>query len=116
MKKLNTHTTKIRLAILLIAGLALLPAIVLAHGGLEHVIGTVVKISDSAISVKTLAGKIVEVAFDEKTTYTRAKIGIDKRSIKEGDRVVIHAAEIKEKLVARTVEIGTAGVAQKAAQ
>ncbi len=116
MNKLNTRTIKVRLAVLLMASLALLTADALAHGGLEHVIGTVVKISDNTISVKTLAGKIVEIGLDEKTTYTRAKIAIDKKSIKEGDRVVIHAAEIKEKLLARTVEIGTAGVTHKAAK
>lgn len=100
---------KRRVAILAILSLALLPTIATAHGGEEHVIGTVTKISDTSVTVKTTAGKIVEVGFDSKmTTYARAKQPIQKSDIKVGDKIVIHAKEINEKLVAHTVEIGTA--------
>jgi hypothetical protein len=87
---------------------ALLPTIATAHGGEEHVTGTVTKISDTSVAVKTTAGKIVEVGLDAKmTTYQRAKQPIQKTDIKVGDRIVIHAMEVNEKLVAHTVEIGT---------
>jgi hypothetical protein len=110
-------TTIIRLktpaAILAIVCLALLPTIAAAHGGEEHVTGTVVKISDTSVNVKTTAGKTVEVGFDAKmTTYERAKQPIQKTDIKIGDRIVIHAMEVNEKLVAHTVEIGTAPAAK----
>jgi hypothetical protein len=89
--------------------LALLPSIATAHGGEEHVTGTVTKISDTSVTVKTTAGKTVEVGFDAKmTTYERAKQPIQKTDIKVGDRIVIHAMEVNEKLVAHSVEIGTA--------
>jgi len=104
MSNIKSITT--RTIIFALACLAVLPAIVVAHGGLEHVIGTVVKISDSSISVKTTTGKIVDVSLDEKTTFARAKQPIEKAMIKVGDRIVIHAAKVTEKLVARTVEIG----------
>jgi hypothetical protein len=116
---LNTHsmnTTRLRIQIALLAmlSLALLPTIASAHGGEEHVTGTVAKISDTTVTVKTTAGKTVEVGFDAKmTTYARAKQPIQKADIKVGDRIVIHAMEVNEKLVAHSVEIGTSKAAQK---
>ena len=93
-----------------------LTTIATAHGGEEHVVGTVTKVSDTAVTVKTTAGKTVEVGFDAKTTYQRAKQPIQKSDIKVRDRIVIHATEVKEKLVAHTVEIGTAPQTKQAAK
>ncbi len=109
MNKPHTNTSRIiGIACLLLAYLMFTPAKAKAHGDLIHVIGVVAKISDSAVSVKTKEGTIVEVQFGEKTTYLRAKLSIDKGRIKVGDRIVIHAAKVNDKLVAHTVEIGTA--------
>ena len=105
---INTTRRKIHVAILAIASLALLPTIATAHGGEEHVTGTVTKISETSVTVKTTAGKHVEIGFDAKTTYARAKQPIQKTDIKVGDRIVIHAMEMNGKLVAHTVEIGAA--------
>lgn len=115
MNTLSIITTKLKIQIALLAvlALALLPAIVCAHGGEEHVIGTVTKISDTSVTVKTKAGKIVEVGFDAKTTYARAKVPAQKADVKVGDRIVIHAAEVNEKLVAHTVELGGSTTAAK---
>ena len=111
---MNTTKLKIQVALLAILSLALLPTIATAHGGEEHVTGTVTKISDTSVTIKTTAGKTVEVGFDAKmTTYARAKQPIQKTDIKVGDRVVIHAMEVNEKLVAHSVELGAAKVAQK---
>ena len=111
---MNTTRLKIQVALLAILSLALLPAIATAHGGEEHVTGTVTKISDTSVTVKTTAGKIVEVGFDPKmTTYQRAKQAIQKTDIKVGDKIVIHAMEVNEKLIAHSVELGAAKVAQK---
>jgi uncharacterized protein (DUF2252 family) len=102
-------TTRVKIHIALVAVLALLPTIVSAHGGEEHVIGTVTKVSDTSVTVKTTAGKMVEVGFDAKTTtYARAKMPTQKADVKVGDRIVIHAVEVNEKLVAHTVELGAA--------
>jgi hypothetical protein len=110
----NTTNLKIHIAILAMVSLAFLPAVAAAHGGETHVIGTVTKISDTSVTVKTTAGKSVELGFDAKTTYTRAKQPIQKADIKVGDRIVIHAVEVNEKLVAHTVEIGTAAAGKPA--
>ena len=115
---MKTHSIiklKIQIALLSVMALALLPAIATAHGGEEHVTGTVTSISDTSVTVKTTAGKTVEVGFDAKmTTYERAKQSIQKTDIKVGDRVVIHAMEMNEKLVAHTVEVGAAKPAKQA--
>ena len=79
-------------------------------------IGTVTKVSDTSVTVKTTAAKAVEVGFDTKTTFTRAKQPIQKADIKVGDRMVIHAVEVNEKLIAHTVEIGTGTAAKQAAE
>ncbi|MEO8050350.1 MAG: hypothetical protein ABI833_08040 [Acidobacteriota bacterium] len=115
MNPLSITTTriKIQIALLAVLALALLPTIVSAHGGEEHVIGTVTKVSDTSVTVKTPAGKIVEVGFDAKTTYARSKQPVQKTDVKVGDRIVIHAAKVNEKLVAHTVELGAATVAAK---
>ena len=106
---------KIQVALLAIMSLALLPTLALAHGGEEHVTGTVTKISDTSVTVKTTAGKTVEIGFDAKmTTYERAKQPIQKTDIKVGDRVVIHAMEMNEKMVAHSVEVGAAPAAKTA--
>ncbi len=115
MNRTNINTITKRRALIAILGIvavALIPTIASAHGGEEHVIGTVTSISDTSITVKTIAGKNVEVGFDAKTTFARAKQTIQKADIKVGDRVVIHAKEVNEKLVAHTVEIGAATAAQ----
>jgi hypothetical protein len=90
----------------LLIALAIAPIVVLAHGGLEHVKGTVAKVSDQSVTVTTTAGKTVEVLLDAQTTYARADKPIQKSDLKVGDRVVIHAAEKGTTLTAHTVEVG----------
>ena len=113
MQSITTTKLKIQIALIAILALALLPAIVSAHGGEEHVVGTVTKVSDTSVTVKTTAGKMVDVGFDAKTTYARAKLPIQKSEVKVGDRIVIHAVEVNEKLIAHTVEVGAATTASK---
>jgi Cu/Ag efflux protein CusF len=107
MNRRTTTSRIIAVSIFLAACLVFTPAKVKAHGDLLHVIGIIAKVSDTGVSVKTKEGKIIEVQFGEKTTYFRAKVAIDKGRIKVGDRIVIHAAKVNDKLVAHTVEIGT---------
>jgi hypothetical protein len=103
---MNTRIT------IIIRNLALAAAMVFAHGGLEHVQGTVTQVGDHSVMVKTTVGKTVEVTLDAKTTYSRASKPVQKSDLKAGDRVVIHAAEQGKALVAQTVEMGTAAVAK----
>src|SRR6266446_6013889 len=96
-QSINTTKLKIHVAILAIVSLAFLPTIATAHGGEEHVTGTVTTSSDTSVTVKTTAGKTVVVGFDAKTTYARGKEPLQKTDIKVGDRIVIHAVEVNEK-------------------
>jgi Cu/Ag efflux protein CusF len=100
-------------SILAAACLALSPAAGIAHGGLEHIMGTVSKVSASSLTVATTAGKSVEIALDEKTTYFRMDQPITRTGIKVGDRVVIHAAKNGGRLVAHTIKAGTAAADQR---
>src|SRR5258706_10731128 len=93
-QSISTIKLKINVAILAIVSLALLPTTAIAHGGEEHVTGTVATVSDTSVTVKTTAGKTVEVRFNAKTTYARAKQPIQKTDIKVGDRILIHPAEV----------------------
>jgi hypothetical protein len=105
--QLNRNRIRIiRRSISVGACILLLATLALAHGGLEHVTGTVAAISDTSITVKTAAGKAVEVAFDAKTTFSKSDQPLQKAAIKVGDRVVIHAEKSGDKLTAHTVEIG----------
>jgi hypothetical protein len=105
---MNTRITNI------IKVFALTAALALAHGGLEHVMGTVTQVSDGSVTVKTTAGKTVAVTVDAKTTYTRASKPIQKSDLKVGDRVVIHAEEEGKTLTAKTVEAGASAPAKAA--
>jgi hypothetical protein len=77
-----------------------------AHEGMEHIIGTVVSVSDNTLSVKTTKGTTVEVRLDAKTEYAlgkeRAKLG----DVKPGSRVVVHAMKMNGAFVAHEVSIG----------
>ena len=107
-KSTNIVRARIQAAILAILVVVFLPVIAAAHGGMEHVKGTVTSVSDTSVMVKTTDGKTVEVRFDPKTTFTRGTHAIHKADLKQGDRVVIHATEVNEKLIAHTVEAGAA--------
>ncbi len=101
----NTITRRVLLVALAIVP-AITPMIAIAHGGLEHVRGTVAKVSDQSVTVTTTTGKTVEVLLDAQTTYARGDKPIQKADLKVGDRVVIHAAEKGTTLTAHTVEVG----------
>jgi hypothetical protein len=108
LHRMNTNTTLTKLALCL----ALCAALVLAHGGLEHVMGTIAKIADTSVSVTGADGKTVDVLVDAKTTYARNGKAIKKADLKLGEKVVIHAEKSGTektgfKLTAKTVETGT---------
>src|ERR1700680_2676552 len=70
-----------------------------AHGGFEHVRGTVTKISSQSVTVETTDKKIVEVAINSKTAYARDDKKVAVSDLKVGDRVVIACKGENKKLV-----------------
>lgn len=104
-----------RRAVVLFLATAFFAAVQLfAHGGFEHVMGTVTKITARTVTVMTAANKTVDVAINDKTTYARGTQKIAIGDLKVGDRVVIDATGEDPKLVAASVKVGAAGTAAPA--
>jgi hypothetical protein len=94
---------------ILIACISMFGGAAWTHGGEEHVIGTVAKVDQTSITVKTTTNKMVTVAVVPQSTLTKNKAAMTIGDLKVGDRVVIHAKEPEEgKLVADTVEFSSA--------
>jgi hypothetical protein len=106
MNRVNTNIHLTRRVLLLALAPMLLSLAALAHDGMEHVRGTVAKVSDQSVTITTAAGKTVEVMLDGQTTYARADKPIQKTDLKVGDHVLIHAAEKGTTLTAHTVAVG----------
>ena len=91
--------------LILVACISLAAGAALAHGGEEHVIGTVTRVAPDSITVQTTANKLVTVAVAPETKFIEAKVAAKIADLHVGMRVVIHAKEITEgNLVADTVE------------
>jgi hypothetical protein len=95
-------------ALVLMVCISLSAVAALAHGGEEHVMGTVTKVTADSITVKTTAKEPVTVGVVPATKFTMGKMAMKIDGLKVGDRVVIHATEPKEgTLVADTVDFST---------
>ena len=92
----------------LLAIVALMASVALAHGDKKHVIGTLEKINADSVVVKTAAGKSVEVNLVATTMYVSHNGNEDKPAkladLAVGDRVVIHATPKGEILEANEVK------------
>jgi hypothetical protein len=85
----------------------LVTAAALPHGGEEHVIGTVTKVTQNSITVQTRAKATVEVQIVSETTFTKDNASASLKDVHTGDRVVIHAMSMQGgKLMVHTVQIG----------
>ena len=85
----------------------LLGALAFAHGGMDHVMGTVTAITDHALSVKTSDGTVTTVEFDGETKFVKGDAAATVKDIRVGSRVVIHAHKHDNSLHAAEVKIGT---------
>lgn len=94
--------------LILVASISLVAATVLAHGGMEHVTGTVLKVSPTSITVQTVTKTTVEVMVMPDTKFTKGDASATPKDLQVGDRVVIHAMVMEGKLMAHTVQIGVA--------
>ena len=96
-----------------------LPALILAcaaalfaHGGFDHVIGTVVKADSHVLTVKTAKGN-VDVQLNDQTEITKADQKAAAADLKAGARVVVDIPEGSKDKVAHSVKIGVGGTAAK---
>ena len=101
MKKLSVTVVQILIGTLLLGALAF------AHGGMEHILGTVTAIADHSLSVKTRDGAVKTVEFDGETKFVKGDAAATVKDIQVGSRVVIHAHRDDKTLHAAEVRIGT---------
>jgi hypothetical protein len=90
--------------------LVALAAQVLAHGGFEHVIGTVVRVENNVMTVKTAKGDVA-VKLNEKTEITRNDQKAQAADLKPGTRVVVDVPEGSKDRVAHSIKVGVSGAA-----
>jgi len=91
----------------------LLGPLAFAHGGMEHVMGTVTEITDHSVSVKTSDGTVTAVEFDDQTKFTKGDGAATSKDVQVGSRVVIHARKQDNSLHAAEVKIGTTSTEQR---
>ncbi|PWT98092.1 MAG: hypothetical protein C5B51_29905 [Terriglobia bacterium] len=96
--------TAVSVLFLLVAG----AQVAFAHGGFEHVMGTVTQVSADKVTVETTGKKTAHVDLTPKTTYTRDNKNVAAGDMKVGDRVVIDATETAGKLTAASIKLGAA--------
>ena len=106
----NTITIRNRRAAALLALACLLLALTapsFAHGGFDHVRGTVSKIGNNVVTVKTDKGD-VDVKLTDKTEITKGDQKAEIGDLKPGVRVVIDIPEGSKDRVAHSVKVGVA--------
>ena len=100
MKKHFSILTAALICTLIISTLAF------AHGGMEHVLGTVTAVTEHSVSVKTRDGAIKSVEFDGETKFVKGDAAATIKDVQVGSRVVIHAHSHDNTLHAAEVKIG----------
>jgi hypothetical protein len=83
---------------------------IFAHGGFDHVIGTVVKLENNVLTVKTAKGDAT-VKLDAKTEITRNDHAAQTADLKPGVRVVVDIPEGSKTKIAHSIKLGTAPAA-----
>ena len=85
----------------------LLSVFTFAHGGMDHVVGTVTAVTEHSLSVKTSDGSISTVELDGETKFIKGDAAATIKDVQIGSRVVIHAHKRDNALHAGEVKIGT---------
>ena len=80
-----------------------------AHGGFDHVRGTVVKVANNVLTVKTAKGD-VDVKLDNKTELTKNDQKAQLADLKPGTRVIVEVPQNNEDKIAHSVKIGAPAV------
>lgn len=79
-----------------------------AHGGQDHLMGTVKAVDASSITVETKDKKETKVLVDANTKFEKSGAAAALKDLSVGDRVVIHAAKKGSDLTAVMVKFGAA--------
>jgi hypothetical protein len=89
----------------LCVGLLAFAVQLIAHGGFDHVVGTVVKLENNVLTVKTAKGN-VDVRLNEKTEITRNDQKVQIADLKPGTRIVVDVPEGSKEKIAHSVKLG----------
>jgi Domain of unknown function (DUF5666) len=103
-RKMKEHLLVLTLAL---TYALLLGTLAFAHGGMDHVVGTITAVTDHSLSVKTRDGAIKTVEFDGETKFVKGDAAATIKDVQVGSRVVIHAHNHDNTLHAAEVQIGT---------
>jgi preprotein translocase subunit YajC len=95
-----------RRMILLVAMTVLAAGAAFAHGKVQHIMGKVTAMTDTSITVQTKAKNPVTVYTVPETKYAKGGAAASMKDLKVGDRVVIHAGKMGDKLMANEVRFG----------
>src|SRR5688572_20009305 len=101
--------------IVLVAAFVLSAGIVYAHGGNDHLTGTITAIEGDHIQIKDQAGKTVMVMLGKTTKYLKSEKPSTKAELKVGTRILVDA-KMDEKMKmysAQEIQIGVAAPAVK---
>ncbi len=82
-------------------------SVILAHEGFDHVNGTVVKVANNVMTVKTAKGN-EDVKLDAKTEISKGTAKALVTDLTPGARVVVEIPEDSKDKVAHSVKIGAA--------
>ncbi len=91
---------------------ALLTVGAFAHGGVEHLKGTVTKVDGGSITLAVEKGPPILLATDAKTEFSRGKAAATLKDVAVGDKAVVHAVKHDEHLIAQVVKLGPASPSQ----
>jgi hypothetical protein len=94
--------------ILLVAMIGLAVGAAFAHGKEQHVMGKVTAMTDNSITVQTKAKNPVTIYTMAETKYEKGGAAASMKDLKVGNRVVIHAEKMGDKLMANEVHFGVA--------
>ena len=84
----------------------LLAATAWAHGGGEHLMGTVKAIDATSITVETKDGHSAIASIDDATKFEKDSQPAKRDDVKVGERVVVHTSKAGDGLRAILVRIG----------
>ncbi len=88
-------------------------ATLLAHGGGEHLTGTVKSIAADKLVLETTKRETLTIVLTAKTQVVKSKAKGDLKDLKAGDRAVVHAAKNKAgQWEAEEVDFGPAPAAK----
>jgi hypothetical protein len=91
---------------LVVALLVFAAATVSAHGGFEHFRGTIIKVANNVLTVKTATGN-VDVKLDGKTEFTKNDRKAQPADLTPGARVIVDVMAGSKDKIAHSVKIGT---------